>query len=70
MSGFTLKGVGNAPQLFTGAAMNDNPVGDLKPRQIDGQAGEPPYYTRESASNLLWGIGLALLVALALMFCA
>ncbi|UFW85060.1 hypothetical protein BjapCC829_34845 [Bradyrhizobium barranii] len=50
--------------------MNDNPLGDLKPRQIDGQAGEPPYYTRESASNLLWGIGLALLVALALMFCA
>jgi hypothetical protein len=50
--------------------MNYSQPEDLEPRETDRQADEPTHYTKVWDSSMLWEVGLILLVALMLIFCA
>jgi hypothetical protein len=50
--------------------MNYSQPEDFEPRETDRQAEEPTHYTKMWNSSMLWEVGLILLVALVLVFCA
>jgi hypothetical protein len=50
--------------------MNYSQPEDFDPRETDRQAEEPTHYTKVWNSSMLWEVGLILLVALVLVFCA
>jgi hypothetical protein len=50
--------------------MNYSEPEDFEPRETDRQADEPTHYTKVWNSSMLWEVGLILLVALVLIFCA
>jgi hypothetical protein len=50
--------------------MNYNQPEDFEPRETDRQANEPTHHTEMWNSSMLWEVGLILLVALVLVFCA
>jgi hypothetical protein len=50
--------------------MNYSQPEDLEPRETDRQADEPTHYTKVWDSSMLWEVGLIVLVALVLIFCA
>jgi hypothetical protein len=50
--------------------MNYSQPEDFEPRETDRQADEPTQHAKVWNSSTLWEIGLILLVALVLAFCA
>ena len=50
--------------------MNYSQPEDFEPRETDRQADEPTHDTKMWNSSMLWEVGLILLVALVLVFCA
>jgi hypothetical protein len=50
--------------------MNYSQPEDFEPRETDREADEPTHYTKVWNSSMLWEVGLILLVALVLIFCA
>jgi hypothetical protein len=50
--------------------MNYTEPEDFEPRETDRQADEPTDHTKMWNSSMLWEVGLILLVALVLVFCA
>ena len=50
--------------------MNHSQPEDFDPRETDRQVEEPTHYTKMWNSSMLWEVGLILLVALVLVFCA
>jgi heme/copper-type cytochrome/quinol oxidase subunit 2 len=50
--------------------MNYSQPEDFEPRETDRQTDEPTHDTKMWNSSMLWEVGLILLVALVLVFCA
>lgn len=50
--------------------MNYSQPEDFEPRKTDRQGEEPTHYAKMWNSSMLWEVGLILLVALVLVFCA